>query len=389
MTFSRTILCLSSFLMLSGTSTRPAYAQAAATNQVAPTTAAAPVKNTRIEWQESTLRLIQPGGGYGRIARVDEKQVVVIYERAGGIWVKISNDNGNNWGTEILVARYPQGTPSNPELLILPNGDWLCSFNPRPNNKGVAVPQPFAIAVCRSSDKGVTWSAPETIYRAGTTFGDGCWEPRAILGANNEVQIYFANEAPYKTSGEQEITRMISRDNGRTWGEPHRVSFRAGKRDGMPVPVRLRNGNIVMAIEDDGLNGAFKPVIIDVFDNEEKEFVGGDSPRRWSALTKPLQASTYAGAPYLCQMPDGTTVLSAQVNVADDDRRERMVVWVGDENARNFTQMSWPFGDKQDKSSAAYWNSLWVKDAQTVSVVSGTKIHGLYGLWCIDGTIVH
>jgi hypothetical protein len=30
----------------------------------------------------------------------------------------------------------------------------------------------------------------------------------------------------------------------------------------------------VMAIENDGLNGAFKPIIIDVFDNE-KEFVSG------------------------------------------------------------------------------------------------------------------
>ncbi len=354
--------------------------------QVPAAPAVVPAKDVRIDWQPSTLRLIQPGGGYGRVARVDEKQVVVIYERSAGIWAKISNNNGDSWGPEIPVAQYQYGTPANPELLILPNGDWLCSFNPRPNNKGAAVPQPLAIATCRSTDKGVTWSAPEIIYRAGTTGGEGCWEPRAILGPNNEVQMYFANEAPYKTSAEQEITRMISRDNGRTWGAPHRVSFRAGKRDGMPVPVLLRNGKVAMAIEDNGLSGDFKPVIIDVPDNE-KEFVGADSPRRWSALTKPLQASTYAGAPYLCQMPDGTTILTAQVNVADDDRRERMVVWVGDENAHNFTQMSWPFGDIPDKSSAAYWNSLWVKDARTVTAVTGTKIHGISGLWSIDGVV--
>ncbi len=366
--------------MLTAPTSEPVAAQAPAT------TTAAPIKAPRIEWQESTLRLVQAVAGYGRVARVDEKQVVSVYEHSSGVWVKISNNNGDSWGPEILVAKYQHGTYSNPELLVLPNGDWLCSFNPRPRNKEVGLTHPFAIATSRSTDKGATWSAPEVIYRASANYGEGCWEPRAILGPNNDVQMYFANEFPFKTSDEQEITRMISRDNGRTWGEPHAVSFRKGRRDGMPVPFRLNNGNIVMAIEDNGLSGAFKPVIIDVFD-DEKQSVGGDSLRRWSALEKPLQPTTYAGAPYLAQMPDGTTILSAQVNVADDDRRERMVVWVGDENARNFTQMSWPFGDKPEKDRGMMWNSLFVKDAQTVTAVSGARIFGLSGLWCIDGVV--
>ncbi|MBW3637735.1 MAG: hypothetical protein KY445_14915, partial [Armatimonadetes bacterium] len=66
MTFSKTILCLSSFLMLPALTSEPVAAQAPTAS------AAAPVAKAHIEWQESTLRLIHQGGLYGRVARVDE-----------------------------------------------------------------------------------------------------------------------------------------------------------------------------------------------------------------------------------------------------------------------------------------------------------------------------
>jgi hypothetical protein len=46
---------------------------------------------------------------------------------------------------------------------------------------------------------------------------------------------------------------MRSRDGGRTWGAAERAGFRAGHRDGMPVPVSLADGSgVAVAIEDNG-----------------------------------------------------------------------------------------------------------------------------------------
>ena len=246
-----------------------------------------------------------------------------------------------------------------------------------------AIPDlPFAIAVCRSADNGTTWSAPATIYRAGTTGDVGCWEPRAICAPDGSIQLYFANEFPFPNNADQEITRLISRDNGRTWGAPVTASYRAGGRDGMPVPIVLRNGKIVMAIEDNGLSGAFKPVIIAL---QSGEFVDGASPQRWSALQTPLGPKAYAGAPYLCQMPGGTTVLSAQLAPDGDINHARMAVWTGDENARDFADLSFPFA--AFGAPKELWNSLWNKDARTVSALSSAKIGDVFGVWCVDGQI--
>ncbi len=343
-------------------------------------------KSSPIEWQQSTRQLIQAGGLYGRVARVDKKTVACIYERAGGVHLKISADNGKTWSQEIGVAQYEYGNAANPELVILSNGDWLCSFNQRPRNKEGEPAQSFAIAICRSVDKGQTWSAPQVIYRAGTTGSEGCWEPRAIVAKNGDVQMFFANEAPFPDSHEQEISRMISRDGGKTWGKAQRVSFRQHARDGMPVPIILKNGNLVMAIEDNGLSGSFKPVIIDLSDSGDR-FVAGESARRWSALRTPLPAQAYAGAPYLCQMPNGLTVLSSQFSLDGNDRMARMAVWVGDHAARNFANLSLPFGEENQASSL--WNSVWVKDVNTVNALSSTSVEGVFGLWSIDGIVTN
>ena len=347
-----------------------------------------------VQWQSQSLQLIQSGGNYARVARVDSSHVACIYEH-DGVRLKRSADNGKSWGDEIKVASLDGYNAANPELLILPNGDWLCSFNGRPrrvapstydgktkNPDGSQNLLPFTIETCRSSDAGLTWSAPVAVYRAGTTGAVGCWEPRAIVAPGGSIQLYFANEFPYDKSDEQQITRLISRDNGHTWSAPQTVSFRAQARDGMPVPIVLHNGKTVMAIEDNGLSGTFKPVIIAPQTNG---YIDGASRYRWSALQEPLAVAAYAGAPYLCQMKNGTTVLSAQLAPDGEMNRAHMAVWTGDENARDFADLSFPFA--ASPASKELWSSLWVKDSQTVSALTSAKINGVFGVWCVDGKV--
>lgn len=123
----------------------------------------------------------------------------------------ITNDKGT---ARINIA--------NSEIIQLANGDLLAACNYRPQTPEIT---PFAIAVRRSTDNGVTWSDPQIIYEAEPRFSDGCWEPSFLQLPNEEVQVYFANEGPYTHSNEQEISMMTSVDNGKTWGGYKTVCF--------------------------------------------------------------------------------------------------------------------------------------------------------------------
>ncbi|MCX7011802.1 MAG: sialidase family protein, partial [Candidatus Sumerlaeota bacterium] len=264
----------------------------------------------------------------------------------------------------------------------------LLSYNERPSD-GV---HPFAIKTCVSRDNGRAWSAPALVYEAGTDARTGCWEPAAIQLPSGEIQLFFANEFPYKKSNEQEISMTRSFDNGATWSAPIAVSFRPGHRDGMPSPLALRDGKgIVVAIEDNGLvRGPFKPTIVysSLEDNWNLPTADGDSPRRWGALDPPLPPAWHAAAPCVRQMPSGETVLSFQIDRDASGAKHElyMAVCVGDCEAKHFGGMTYPFPLPPEQTGR--WNSLFVKDDKTITAVSGTRINGQGGIWAIDGRIV-
>jgi hypothetical protein len=353
-------------------------------------TVAADHHSARIRWDSSTLTLIQRNAVYGRMARLPDQNVLSIYERAARVYTRLSRDDGRTWEAERPVAAFEFGTAANPEIAVLGNGSLIAAYNERPND-GV---HHFAIKVLASFDNGETWSDPQLVYQAGKDNGTGCWEPSFLVLPWGELQIYFANEHPYPETTEQEITMLRSFDNGETWSEPVRVSRRDGRRDGMPVPLLLGWPNgIAVSIEDNGLSGTFKPVIVrtDPEDNWQSGHVDGSSERRWSALEIPLVPAVYGGAPYLRQFPSGETVLSiqsgegrARANTLDFSR---MAVYIGDGNARNFANRSFPF--EVDDSSNGLWNSLFIKNATTITAISGTTVNGVRGLWAIDGKLTY
>ena len=238
----------------------------------------------------------------------------------------------------------------------------------------------------------MTWGDYQLVYQAGTDHGTGCWEPAQIQLPSGEIQLFFSNEKPYPTTTEQEITLVRSHNNGATWSAPQRVSFRPGHRDGMPVPLALAGQKgIVIAIEDNGLAGKFKPAIIctSLADNWTQGYAGAGSPRRWAALEVQLPNPVYAGAPYIRQFPSGETVLSVQsaegrASVGSLDQSQ-MVVYVGDSEARNFTAKSVPF--PVPAGSQGLWNSLFIKNPTTVTAISQTALDGIRGLWAVDGVL--
>lgn len=337
-------------------------------------------RRSTVQWDTSTLRQVRSPGGYARMIRLQSGELLCCYQAGGYSRVRRSSDGGFTWQSDMIAAESDVGVAANPELLQLSNGDVMLMFNDRPSDGTSS----YAISVCFSDDGGFTWGDPQKLYEAGTSFEDGCWEPAAVQFPDGEIQIYFANEGPYADSSEQEISMLSSTDHGVTWSGISTVAFRSGHRDGMPVPLLLQDGQTaVMAIEDNG-SGMLQPAVLrtTVDDRWGEGVIGGQSERR--AFAVDLDSSVYAGAPYLAQLANGVTLLSAQSD--EDWSVDRMVVYVGNEAAADFRNRSVPFDLPDDVTGQ--WNSLFVKDDQTITAVSSVTQDGVQSIWMIDGQLV-
>jgi len=343
------------------------------------------------------MQQIAEMGGYPRLTRLKDSTLLVIYEtRTGNVHLKKSTDDGKSWSAPVEVfSKFVYASAdgkstivniANPEIKQLDNGDVVIACNYRPQKAEIA---PYSIVIRRSTDNAQTWLPPQCLYSAAPRFTDGCWEPSFLQLPNGELQVYFANENPYRNSDEQEISMLRSGDNGLTWSKKTvTVSFRKSRRDGMPVPVIL-GGDIVVAIEDNKI-GQFKPYTVrSAISKNWSEPVLADSPNRHYALDKIVADTVYMGAPYLIKLPNGQTLLSYQTNEGrrHDWEGSTMEVAIGDTEGKKFGKRTRPFDVPLNKE--AKWNALSVWNGRTVAALSSSDFKSRHvAPWLIKGYII-
>lgn len=322
-------------------------------------------------------------------------ELIAVYAASNGnTEIVRSEDEGNHWSNPIIVAaKASEVRMDAPDIILLHDNSILVCYNPRPTAENTDTATRFAIRIARSYDEGVTWKDDQLLYKASNLFKDGCWEPAALQLPSGEIQVFFSNEGIYRSSDEQDISRLRSFDNGKTWTSlPEIVSFRKGSRDGMPVPVYLpQTKEIVFSIEDNGFTN-FKPYIIYIPASKKwNKTVAANSARRKYALQDSLSENVYAGAPYLRRLNNGNTVLSYQSTQfrtgKNDVSNAEMVVTIGDSSAKYFTNPTVPF--KIPPNKRGLWNSVTVLKNGTVAALTSTDAYSNQTeVWMIKGIIL-
>lgn len=355
------------------------------------------VEGIRISWDYTTLIQVSDKNstdynGYARLVQLNDKKLMSTYESGGAILVKTSSDFGSTWSAPItVVSGNASVNMTTPDILQLKDNSILICYNPRPiAGNGT---EKFSINTIKSYDGGLTWKENQIVYEASSEFENGCWEPSALQIPSGEIQLFFSNENVYRNSNEQNISLIRSSNNGSTWSTtPEIVSFRAGKRDGMPSPILLKNQNeIVFSIEDNGVENQFKPYIIrNSIAENWKQTVDANSNNRNYALEEVLSNPIYAGAPYLSQISTGEVLMSYQGTenrATNDINNADMKVVIGTNEAKNFNRKSTPFLLSSGKS--ALWNSIKVLDDDTVVALTTTnQFSNSSQIWMIKGRVV-
>ncbi|TDQ07129.1 sialidase/neuraminidase family protein [Pedobacter metabolipauper] len=352
---------------------------------------------TNVIWDQLSLKQVAPlmgksSANYARIVQLNNGHLICVYETRGGVECLTSVDLGNTWINPVVIASAIDGVNmAVPEIIELKDHSLLVSYNPRPRRSNAAdTTKRFGIRTKKSYDQGKTWKDERLIYQAGTKFEDGCWEPVQIQLPSGEIQLYYSDEGIYTKTNEQNISIFRSYDNGLSWTKkPEIVSFRAGHRDGMPVPILLRGKDeIVFSIEDNA-SGQFKPSIIRnrLTQNWQKP-VGANDAERSAAFIPGLPDTVYAGAPYLRQLKNGHTLLSYQstMNRRHNWEQACMQVAIGDSDARNFKPVNTPFQIPLDKQGL--WNSICILDDDTVIAITSTNAYtSSNSIWMIKGKL--
>ena len=182
------------------------------------------------------------------------------------IVMRRSTDNGRTWSEPLTIA---EGTGrkqgfGDAALVECENGDVVCVFVGGNGLFASSQADPIRSYVCRSSDKGLSWSEPEDItfqlwgdqatrpmcrnYRA-SFFGSG--NGLRLTRGEHAGRIMFAAAMVRKNSNVADNFVVYSDDNGMTW----KVSQRAYEGGDEAKLMELEDGRVLISVRQTGARG--------------------------------------------------------------------------------------------------------------------------------------
>jgi len=164
-------------------------------------------------------------------------------ENLGGIigtdWdilVARSTNNGATWTAPAALntnAATDSGSDMRPQVTTDGAGHWVAVWDSNDTLGGTIGTDPD-ILVARSTDNGVTWTAPAALNTDAATDGWGDWCPEvATDGAGHWVAVWWSfARFGGNPLGDWDIVVARSTDNGATWTAPAALNTNAGSDSG-------------------------------------------------------------------------------------------------------------------------------------------------------------
>jgi len=195
----------------------------------------------------------------------DARYVYAVWDRIdnnagfdGPVWFARSVDGGNSWEPSRMI--YNPGSDHatiNNQIVVLPDGTLVNFFTE--SRVVSANDTQSSLVVIRSSDKGLTWSAPITVadvHSVGAkdpdnviAIRDGSGLGQAVVDRQGRLFIVFQDAR--NTNGARDavlITR--SADGGLTWSDPAQVNPDKGVAAFIPAVAVTRDGTIGVTYYD-------------------------------------------------------------------------------------------------------------------------------------------